>query len=140
MPYKDKEKQREFNREWIKSRRLNWFQENGPCKSCGSNQNLELDHLNPDVKITHKIWSWKEDRRLEELAKCQVLCHNCHLIKTAKELREKFLIKPEDVLHGYNTYLKRGCRCEICSADHRRWHRWKRSENRSATYTTYEGE
>lgn len=70
--------------EKVKQRRIDWFHENGPCKECGSWENLELDHVNPEEKESHSIWSWREDRRLAELSKCQVLCYECHKIKTAK--------------------------------------------------------
>src|SRR5579863_7150610 len=76
----------------MKARRLTWLQENGPCANCGSWTDLEVDHKDPEQKITHRVWSWKESRRLEELAKCQVLCYNCHKEKSNKE-RTIFNIK-----------------------------------------------
>lgn len=85
MPYKDKNKQKEYQLEWIKKRRTFWFAENGPCKHCGSWKKLELDHINPKDKISHSIWSWCDERRNKELAKCQVLCYDCHLKKSSKE-------------------------------------------------------
>lgn len=32
-------------------------------------------------KINHRVWSWAEARREAELAKCQILCHDCHVAK-----------------------------------------------------------
>jgi hypothetical protein len=46
---------------------------------------LELDHKDHRQKVSHTIWSWSMERRDAELAKCQVLCHDCHLDKTNKE-------------------------------------------------------
>lgn len=83
MPYKDPAKQRAFAlARWNKNRSV-WFQANGPCKSCGTWEQLELDHMDPTTKVSHRIWSWSEKRRLAELTKCQVLCKGCHQAKTA---------------------------------------------------------
>lgn len=49
---------------------------------CGSTDNLELDHIEAEKKVDHKIWSWSEARRKTELEKCQALCHRCHKLKT----------------------------------------------------------
>lgn len=61
------------------------------CIKCGINdiRVLEFDHINPKTKsfsiaraITSTL-SW--ENILSEMAKCQILCVNCHKIKTAKE-------------------------------------------------------
>lgn len=64
------------------SRRKAWLSENGPCAVCGSSEFLEIDHINPETKVSHNVWSWSESRRTEELKKCQVLCKKCHKEKT----------------------------------------------------------
>jgi hypothetical protein len=84
MPYKDKEAQREYQRAWMRKRREEFFN-NKVCVNCESSENLELDHIDPDIKIDHKIWSWSKARREEELTKCQVLCYICHLDKSRNE-------------------------------------------------------
>lgn len=71
--------------------RCDWLEANGPCKQCGSWSWLEVDHIIPEDKENHAVWSWKKERRDAELAKCQVLCHDCHKIKSAiycKKIRE----------------------------------------------------
>lgn len=68
-------------RRWMAKRRATWF-EGKSCTSCGSQTDLELDHIDPSKKVDHKVWSWSDERRKRELAKCQVLCHDCHVIKT----------------------------------------------------------
>jgi hypothetical protein len=83
MGYKDKEKQREYQRLWRERRRRDWFDKNGPCIKCHSWENLEIDHIDPKLKTSHRIWSWSEKRRDRELAKCQVLCKVCHAEKSA---------------------------------------------------------
>jgi len=108
MGYKDREKQRQFNREWRASRRQAWLDENGPCVQCGSNQDLEVDHIDPELKVTHNIWSWSEERRLAELSKCQVLCAECHKKKTYAQ-RKRRAVHGSDCMYNYH-----GCRCDLC--------------------------
>ncbi len=114
MPYKDPQKQREYQRRrWI-SLRTKWIKENGPCTVCDSSDDLEVDHVDPEIKVTHNIWSWSTKRRSEELKKCQVLCSDCHKKKTAKE-------KWRPIPHGTdNAYTKRCCRCKKCRLAHRK--------------------
>ena len=86
------EKQRESRKSWyrsvVKKRRADWLKANGPCVQCGSLNDLEVDHIDPATKIHHGVWSWREDRRIAELAKCQVLCSKCHLKKTIAYRKE----------------------------------------------------
>ena len=93
-------------------RRTKWMQENGPCRKCGSWADLELDHINPETKITNSIWLWADSRRLAELSKCQVLCRICHKKKTKSERfasRKKYK-------HGTSgSYKRAACRCHACS-------------------------
>lgn len=81
MPYKDKESQRAYQREWVAKRRLKWLTENGPCVDCGSWDDLEVDHSDASLKVSHRVWSWSDARRTKELAKCVVRCHDCHAAK-----------------------------------------------------------
>lgn len=106
MPYKDKNKQLEYQKLWAASRRREWLGRNGPCKKCGSDQDLEVDHIDPKTKINHKVWTWKESKRNLELAKCQVLCWECHKDKTINEQKTN--------KHGLRMYEKWNCRCSIC--------------------------
>lgn len=109
MPYKNKDKQREYCRIWVAKRRHNYFKDK-VCVQCGSNYRLELDHIDPITKITHVIWSFSESKRNSELEKCQVLCRICHKIKTAKQL-----YRP--LTHGNSGY-DRKCRCIVCKDAH----------------------
>ena len=84
MPYKDPERQREYMRQWVANRRAEWFKDKS-CVECGNTKDLELDHLDPKIKVTHRIWSWSAERREIELAKCRALCTECHKKKTARE-------------------------------------------------------
>ena len=76
-----------------------WLLENGPCQKCGSWDNLEVDHIDPSTKdplvgypCPQSFWTWSPERRAVELAKCQVLCTNCHKIKTSEEWHKDFCV------------------------------------------------
>jgi len=62
------------------------------CALCGYNEHpeaLDFDHLNPSEKRLG-IGSAKTNnlqKLLAEIAKCRVLCSNCHRIETAKDPR-----------------------------------------------------
>jgi 5-methylcytosine-specific restriction endonuclease McrA len=115
VPYKDPERQREYVRQWVAKRRRLYLADKA-CVQCGSTDRLEVDHRDPEQKVSHRIWSWSEKRREAELAKCQILCYDCHLKKTVET-------RPIKADHGsYQMYHRWGCRCAICYA-------WKSAEN-----------
>lgn len=101
MPYKDKEKQKEFQRlnhqankdKWrarnSKRRKEDWewFREITKdilCKVCGEKERCCLDfhHLIPEEKydeVTQMVNSHRSRGKIMlELSKCIVLCSNCH--------------------------------------------------------------
>lgn len=88
------DKRRAYIREWQRTtnarRRREWTEQNGPCVLCGSDKELEVDHVNRLDKVSHGVWSWAKPRREAELKKCQVLCHKCHKLKSASECRALF--------------------------------------------------
>ena len=61
------------------------------CAHCGITDPrvLEFDHVDPNIKSVSiaraiaDVWSW--DKILQEIKKCQILCANCHKIKTSAE-------------------------------------------------------
>ena len=105
MPWKDIEKQREairkhyyanrqtyINKAYAKRERLRNYvieiKENTPCTDCGINYPyyvMDFDHLE-DKKITvsRVINSGSWIKTKEEIAKCEVVCSNCHRIRTYK--------------------------------------------------------
>jgi hypothetical protein len=113
---RDREKQRGYERAWYarntlkakekvkarKQRIKEWFRNfksTLACIRCGENDPVTLDfhHRNPAEKeITfNDLWygGWSSKRILEEFAKCDVLCANCHR-KLHRDLRE---LKGEEV-------------------------------------------
>ena len=106
MAYKDPDKQREFARKWLAQRRSEYLSDKR-CVKCGSTTDLEIDHIDPSTKVSHRVWSWSAERRAIELAKCQVLCRKCHDEKTAVD-------QGHPGGHGSRSSYLKGCRCALC--------------------------
>lgn len=87
MPYTGEQK-REYAREWIRKRRQAYFFEKS-CVLCGAENRLELDHIDPATKLyaPAALWGMSDSnpKKIAELAKCQILCYDCHLIKSKTE-------------------------------------------------------
>jgi len=109
MPYKDSGERREYGKRWVAERRREFFQGKS-CKLCGCNDisQLVLHHRDPSQKESHKIWSWSEERRSQELEKCEVFCDSCH-----RELHASLCRR-----HGTRKRYDSGCRCDACRAVH----------------------
>lgn len=77
------------------------------CVGCGSDQNLEFDHVDRTTKHKSiaKMLMGSAAALAAELAKCQLLCENCHQKKTSAEV---------GVPHGGGKRGKHGCACEPC--------------------------
>jgi len=117
MPYSDSDKKRKHHVEYMRKRRNQWIEDHGPCAKCGSKEGLEVDHVDPFTKLVlhnrrlrRDIFELNKSLREAELAKCQVLCHNCHVKKTRLAYTEKRK-------HGTITMYSNGkCRCDKCKA------------------------
>lgn len=84
----------------------------GCCVRCSSTENLELDHIVASTKeydIGKILGGGSEAKVQAELAKCQVLCHDCHVQKSHEEGDTNY------VEHGGGLTGKRNCRCELCA-------------------------
>jgi hypothetical protein len=62
------------------------------CEMCGYKEHhvaLDFDHLDPSTKVRDiaKMHTTSIEILKEEISKCQVLCANCHRIKTYKQKR-----------------------------------------------------
>jgi hypothetical protein len=102
MPFKDPAERRRYNREWMARRRAEWFA-GKTCVDCGATERLEVHHRDPEQKISHRVWTWADDRREAELAKCEPLCRPCHF-KRHKRV----------AAHGGERRYRQGCRCAVC--------------------------
>ena len=102
-----KEQHKEYMRVWCAKNRAAYMAGKS-CVQCGSTNSLEVDHVDPEQKVTHRIWSWSLQRRLAELAKCQILCTDCHKVKT----RAQRPVPEHGTVSRYSGIAK--CRCDLC--------------------------
>lgn len=96
----------------------------GTCVVCGSSDRLEFDHIDPETKqfAIASGSSFSEEKFLEEIDKCQLLCHSCH--------KEKHKA-PHGTLSRY-----RDCRCDLCVQAKREYQREYRASRRSRAAST----
>ncbi len=85
----------------------------GQCVVCGTKEDLEIDHIDPDRKSfgLGKLWSVAIDKFRQELEKCQLLCSACHEEKSANERGRKRAKGTHGTLSSY-----RYCKCSECRA------------------------
>lgn len=92
----------------------------GRCVKCGSIDNLEFDHI---IRSSKKFCvggnlGLVRGRLKEELLKCQLLCHDCHLKKTNKELSRG--VPVHGTISTYNNYKCKCTKCRRAWADYMR--------------------
>jgi 5-methylcytosine-specific restriction endonuclease McrA len=129
MPYKDKDKQRKYQTEWLKANRDAFIASRGGCcEKCGSVNALEVDHIDRSLKTMNptSIWSRTAEIQEKELSNCQVLCYGCHKKKTSEERRI-------DNAHGIYAKYKEGCRCTDCRAANAERSRIARARRKGST-------
>lgn len=87
--FKDKPKFKEYKYQKFLERRewLNNYKLSKGCEMCGYNahpQALCFDHIDPYTKHpkydAKQLTRWGMTMVLEEIAKCRVLCMNCHSV------------------------------------------------------------
>jgi hypothetical protein len=98
MPYKDPQKQLEYQRQWQNAHRLPKSQQTGwnkrkemvksakdkPCAICKVKYDpcvMDLHHLDPSIKdgmVSKIVKSGSYKTLQEEIDKCVALCSNCH--------------------------------------------------------------
>lgn len=69
--------------EW--TTRLHRIKELTPCADCGINYHpaqMTFDHLGEKTASINSMTSYSEERKVAELAKCEVVCANCHALRT----------------------------------------------------------
>lgn len=111
MPYTDRETQRRVqradyleNREEYKQRSrksqhnrrltINKIKEKDPCKDCGKRYPahvMQFDHVSGTkiMSISQMIARFKMETILAEIAKCEVVCANCHADRTFQRKQHK---------------------------------------------------
>lgn len=125
MGYDDPDKQREYQRNWVSARRVEWLTKNGPC-TCGEFRigKLLIHHIDKTQKVSHRIWSWSKARREAELTKCTVRCIKCH----AKHHALETPIPEHGTIARYKS--KRAlCRCVLCRRANALYNRAYRLKN-----------
>lgn len=92
----------------------------GKCWKCGSTNRMEIDHIDPKTKKFEigKMWSRAWNKILIELKKCQLLCHDCHRIKTTIERGQTPALGTHGTLSSY-----RYCKCPLCRKANSDWSR-----------------
>jgi hypothetical protein len=76
-------------------RALEWFRalkEGQPCTDCGGifhPASMQWDHPPGVDKVAHvaKLYSGRRDVVLAEIAKCELVCANCHAVRTFERRR-----------------------------------------------------
>jgi transposase len=98
---KEKTKIRTNRSRTLSKRKLWEYKEALGCKDCKEmypHYMLDFDHLPGFEKIgspTELVHSYSWEKAKQELAKCEVVCGNCHKIRTWQRYIDKF---PEDLL------------------------------------------
>lgn len=91
MPFKDRKFNKEYRRDYDKNKRAEnleflWaYKESHPCADCGEkfpHYVLELDHVQGKKEGNVSSMLSSRPRLLRELDKCEVVCGNCHNIRT----------------------------------------------------------
>lgn len=103
-------------------RKAEWFADKS-CGFCGSTENLQIDHYDPEEKLFSINWNMPVDILEPELEKCWTLCKPCHKKKT----KEEWLYRRKTG-HGTTTEYRRGCRCVKCKRANTEYWReyWKK--------------
>jgi len=72
-----------------KTKEIHEYQVKKGCADCGYNAHpaaLEFDHLvgfEKKFNIGEQVGNYSREKLWEEIAKCEVVCANCHAIRTA---------------------------------------------------------
>ena len=93
----------------------------GVCVECGTDENIQIDHIDPDTKSFTLSKGWGKPWAVieAELKKCQLLCRGCHSDKSAKESSVRNSGGTRPAQHGkYTMRYKYRCKCDVCADFH----------------------
>lgn len=107
MPYDNGKMNDYMKQRYNKRRQLAIEHLGGKCICCGSDEDLDFHHKDPSTKLftIAKASSFGEERFWKEVAKCELLCRDCHTAHHKVEY-------PCGVVQSY----WHGCRCDLCRA------------------------
>lgn len=105
---------------WIQ-RKINAIESMGSkCADCNESypyQAMSFHHSDP----SKKDFSWNQLKKRsqtainKELAKCALLCLNCHAIRHISLVREEGDDGLNEVVHGHISTYRSGCKCDKCT-------------------------
>lgn len=84
---------RKYSRKYYHLRRNEYIQMlGGKCCKCGAADNLQFDHIKRATKkfALGKLLNVSKEMALIEIKKCQLLCFECHIIKSRAEISRLF--------------------------------------------------
>lgn len=120
-----KEKWNEYMRDYRKKNYRNYRNGllerlGGKCVVCGSADRLEIDHKDPKTKeFDPSAYPPVSKARVDrEMAKCQLLCHDCHFKKSLSDYDKKSAVGTHGTLSSY-----RYCKCDLCRKAKTDWMR-----------------
>lgn len=74
----------------IKTRQFIWELKRKPCKDCGNSFHpcaMDFDHIQgTKLKNIASMRSFSNKKILEEISKCELVCSNCHRLRTFNRL------------------------------------------------------
>jgi hypothetical protein len=86
-PWTPEKKKAYFDKRYAERQLLFAGLKNRPCMDCGGRfppECMDFDHRDPKTKNMNvgAMWSMKWERVLAEIALCDLVCANCHRIRT----------------------------------------------------------
>lgn len=88
MPYKDPQVQSDWqNKRRRRKVEFIWSLKNKPCQDCGGSFHpavMQWDHTRDKFRDISKMVLYSKEKILKEIAKCELVCANCHAMRTFK--------------------------------------------------------
>lgn len=126
------EKNKEYLRlRYLQSRREIFALIGERCAICGSEDSLEVDHIDwrqKSMEMPGVITKGNRESVHEELKKCQALCKRHHSEKT---IRDRSEMRHKNVTHGkMYAWMKMKCQCEECNQARSKWNSDRNAKRR----------